>query len=67
MTDYEAGYRAFSEDADGAIARAVADHFSGKMRMDSLKYNDDWHFGYQDATDDFKWREMGVEQVQFGL
>lgn len=61
MTDYETGYRAFSEDADGAIAKAVADHFSGKMRLDSIKYTDEWHFGYQDATDDFANSQNGGE------
>jgi len=59
--DYEAGYRAFSEDADGSIAKAVADHFSGKMRLDSTKYGDDWFNGYQDATDDFKNAQAGGE------
>lgn len=59
-TDYEAGYCAFSEDADGAIARAVADHFSGKMHLDSTKYSDEWHNGYQDATDDFNNAQQGA-------
>lgn len=61
MTNYEAGYRAFSEDPNGEIARAVADHFSGKMRLDSIKYNDEWHTGYQDATDDFNNAQAGGE------
>lgn len=61
MTDYETGYRAFSEDPTGEIARAVADHFSGKMPMDSIAYPDDWHFGYQDATDDFNNSQAGGE------
>ena len=60
-TDYEAGYRAFSEDPNGDIAKAVYDHFSGKMRLDSAKYSDDWFFGYQDATDDFENAQSGGE------
>lgn len=58
---YEAGYRSFSEDPDGSIARAVADHFSGKMPMSIVTYPDDWHFGYQDATDDFDNAQGGGE------
>jgi len=60
-TAYEAGYCAFSEDPDGSIARAVADHFSGKMPMSIVTYPDDWHFGYQDATDDFNNAQGGGE------
>lgn len=56
--DYEAGYRAFSEDPDGAIAAAVARHFSGDAMLDKPN---DWFFGYQDAVDDFNNAQGGGE------
>ena len=49
MNQYERGYRDFSEDTDGSIAKAVADHFKGIP----LDRSDEWFTGYQDARDDF--------------
>lgn len=51
--DYKAGYRAFSEDDDGSVARAMRDHWSGKKPMDRAIYSEAWFYGYQDASDDF--------------
>lgn len=59
MLTYTDGYRAFSEDPNGFYAQAVHDHFSGKMRLDSTVYGDDWFQGYQDAVDDFDQAQQG--------
>lgn len=59
--NYKRGYIAFSEDADGSTAQAVADHYSGKMRMDRTVYPGDWFDGYNDAADDFSNAQAGGE------
>jgi hypothetical protein len=58
MSDYEAGYRAFSEDTGGFIAQAVQRHFAGVKRLEK---SDEWFTGYQDATDDFNNAQAGGE------
>lgn len=58
MTDYEAGYRAFSDDESGRIGRAVAEHMMGGIHMDVTL---EWFRGYNDAADDFYKSQDGGE------
>lgn len=61
MSNYEIGYR---DRVAGKFADEVERHFSGGGLLDKP---DDWFAGFNDATDDLKWRTLGVEQMQFGL